>query len=152
VVTVVLEPTLSLPSSLALAAIKSFENFFTLLTDVSNNITDNSERNKVKECFIRQDYEFGERLEYDFGEVKLLINGILDTFHIAVLSSPAANFRWAYLYKNQKQDVFMDSHVKFFDMIGGIYKEVVYDNMKNVVSKFIAKDDRILTNAARVGV
>ena len=94
-------------------------------------------RNKPKECFIRQDYEFGDRLEYDFGEVKLVINGVLNTYHIAVLSSPAANFRWAYLYKNQKQDVFIDSHVKFFEMIGGIYKEVVYDNMKNVVSKFI---------------
>lgn len=109
---------------------------------ITNKIRE--KRNKVKECFIRQDYEFGERLEYDFGEVKLLINGILDTFHIAVLSSPAANFRWAYLYKNQKQDVFMDSHVKFFDMIGGIYQEVVYDNMKNVVSKFIGRHEKEL--------
>lgn len=24
------------------------------------------------ECFIRQDYDFGDRLEYDFGEVKLI--------------------------------------------------------------------------------
>lgn len=28
------------------------------------------------ECFIKQDYEFGDRLEYDFGEVKLVINSI----------------------------------------------------------------------------
>ena len=34
-------------------------------------------KNSGKECFIRQEYNFGDRLEYDFGEVKLVINGIL---------------------------------------------------------------------------
>lgn len=96
------------------------------------------------ECFIKQDYEFGDRLEYDFGEVKLVINGILRKYYIAVLSSPAGNFRWCYLYDNCKKDVFLDSHVKFFEMIGGVWKEVVYDNMRNVVSKFIGKNEKEL--------
>lgn len=106
------------------------------------------EINKIKrsgnECFIRQDYEFGDRLEYDFGEVKLVINGITKKYYIAVLSSPAGNFRWCYLYDNCKKDVFMDSHVKFFEMIGGVWTEVVYDNMRNVVSKFIGKNEKEL--------
>ena len=96
------------------------------------------------ECFIRQDYDFGDRLEYDFGEVKLVINGITKKYYMAVLSSPAGNFRWCYLYDNCKKDVFLDSHVKFFEMIGGIWKEVVYDNMRNVVSKFIGKNEKEL--------
>ena len=96
------------------------------------------------ECFIRQDYDFGDRLEYDFGEVKLVINGITKKYYIAVLSSPAGNFRWCYLYDNCKKDVFLDSHVKFFEMIGGVWKEVVYDNMRNVVSKFIGKNEKEL--------
>ena len=33
-------------------------------------------QNLGKECFIRQNYDFGDRLEYDFGEVKLVIHGI----------------------------------------------------------------------------
>lgn len=109
---------------------------------VTNKVRE--KRHQSNECFIRQEYALGDRLEYDFGEVKLMINGILDTYHIAVLSSPATNFRWAYLYRNQKQDVFMDSHVKFFDMIGGVYREVVYDNMRNVVSRFIGKHEKEL--------
>ena len=96
------------------------------------------------ECFIKQDYEYGDRLEYDFGEVKLVINGVTKKYYIAVLSSPAGNFRWCYLYDNCKKDVFMDSHVKFFKMIGGVWKEVVYDNMRNVVSKFIGKNKKEL--------
>ena len=97
-----------------------------------------------KECFIRQDYDFGDRLEYDFGEVKLVINGIVKRYYIAVLSSPAGNFRWCYLYDNCKKDVFLDSHVRFFEMIGGVWKEIVYDNMRNVVSKFIGKNEKEL--------
>ena len=101
-------------------------------------------KNSGKECFIRQDYDFGDRLEYDFGEVKLVRDGIVKRYYLAVLSSPAGNFRWCYLYDNCKKDVFMDSHVKFFEMIGGVWREVVYDNMRNVVSKFIGKNEKEL--------
>lgn len=101
-------------------------------------------RDKAKECFIKQSYDFADRLEYDFGEVKLVIDGAKITFYMAVLSSPASNFRWAYIYKNQKQEVFMDSHVRFFHMLGGVFKEVVYDNMKNVVTKFIGRNEKQL--------
>ena len=106
------------------------------------------EMKKIKssgnECFIRQDYDFGDRLEYDFGEVKLVINGIVKRYYLAVLSSPAGNFRWCYLYDNCKKSVFMDSHVRFFEMIGGVWREIVYDNMRNVVSKFIGKNEKEL--------
>ena len=101
-------------------------------------------KNKTKECFIRQEYDLGDRLEYDFGQVKLIIiiDGQTKNYYLAVLSSPASNFRWAYLYKNQTSEVFLDSQVRFFDYLGGIYKEIVYDNMRNVVSKFIGRNEK----------
>jgi hypothetical protein len=101
-------------------------------------------RDKKKEVFIRQQYDFGDRLEYDFGEVRLDCGEGVKPFHMAVLSSPGGKFRWCYLYTNQKKAVFMDSHVKFFEMMGGCYKEVVYDNMRNVVTKFIGKNEKEL--------
>lgn len=63
---------------------------------------------------------------------------------MAVISSPAGNFRWAFLYRNQKKEVFLDSHVRFFEMMGGVYIEIVYDNMKNVVTKFIGRNEKEL--------
>lgn len=104
----------------------------------------NEKLNKNKECFIRQSYDLGDRLEYDFGEVKLLIDGVLGKYYMAVVSSPAADFRWAFLYKNQKKEAFMDSHVRIFEMVGGVYREVVYDNMRNVVKKFIGRNEKEL--------
>jgi DNA-binding transcriptional regulator YhcF (GntR family) len=118
------------------------EGFEISQSTITNKIRE--KRNKTKECFIKQDYDYGDRLEYDFGEIKLVIDGILGTYHIAVLSSPGGGFRWAYLYKNQKQDVFLDSHVRFFELVKGVYKEVVYDNMKNVVTRFIGRNEKEL--------
>lgn len=101
-------------------------------------------RDKKKEAFIRQEYELGERTEYDFGEVKLVIGGVTGKYHMAVLGAPAAGHRWAYLYMNQKKEVFMDSHVRYFEMMDGVPKEMVYDNMRNVVRRFIGKNEKEL--------
>lgn len=101
-------------------------------------------RQHIKECFIRQEYEHGNRLEFDFGEVKLVLGTEVGKYHMAVLSSPAVGFRWCYLYKNQTKDVFLDAHVKFFEMMKGVYREVVYDNMKNVVTRFIGRNEKLL--------
>ena len=114
------------------------------ISGVTINIALAEIRKRNREVFIRQQYELGERLEYDFGEVFLNCGEGVKTYHMAVLSSPGGGFRWLYLYTNQKKAVFMDSHVKFFEMMGGCYQEIVYDNMRNVVSKFIGKNEKEL--------
>jgi uncharacterized protein (DUF1810 family) len=101
-------------------------------------------RKRLKEVYIRQAYGFGERLEYDFGEVRLDCGNGVRVYHMAVFSSPGGSYRWAYLYTNEKKDVFMDSHVRFFEMMGGAWQEVVYDNMRNVVRKFIGRNEKEL--------
>ena len=118
------------------------EGFNISLSTINHQI--NEIRKASKECFIRQEYNYGDRLEYDFGEVKLVIGGKVKTYYMAVLSSPGGNFHWAYLYTNQKKQVFMDSHVEFFQMMGGVYREVVYDNMRNVVAKFLGRNEKEL--------
>jgi hypothetical protein len=101
-------------------------------------------RSRQKNVYIRQQYDLGDRLEYDFGEVRLDCGEGVKSYHMAVFCSPASRFRWLYLYTNQKKTVFMDSHVQFFEMMGGVWREIVYDNMKNVVTKFIGKNDKEL--------
>ena len=101
-------------------------------------------RKRQKEVFIRQEYGLGDRLEYDFGEVFLDCGEGVKTYHMAVFSSPGGKFRWMYIYTNQKKAVFMDSHVRFFEMMGGCWREIVYDNMRNVVTKFIGRNEKEL--------
>lgn len=118
------------------------QGFDISLVTISNKI--NEIRNDKKEVFIKQDYEYGDRFEYDFGEVDLIIDGKKTKGFLAVLTSPASGFRWAYLYRNTKMAVFLDSHAQFFEMIGGTFKEGVYDNMRNVVTKFIGRSEKQL--------
>ena len=112
------------------------------LTTIRNKI--NEKLDEHKEAYIRQEYEYGERFEYDFGEVKLIIGGKQTKGFLAVMTANASGFRWAYLYHNSKMEVFLDSQVRFFDMLGGCFKEGVYDNMRNVVAKFIGKNEKQL--------
>lgn len=124
------------------------------LTTVSNKIKE--KRTKTKEAFIAQTYSYGQRFEYDFGEVRLSIKGEFTKLYIAVMCAPASDYRFAILYDNQKFDVFLDSQVKFFEHVKGCFEEGVYDNMRNVVSKFIGRsekeiNEKLLTFAAYYG-
>lgn len=107
----------------------------------------NEIKNKYSECYILQDHPLGKRLEYDFGEVKLIVANKKKNYYMAVFAAPASKYRYVYLYEKANLEVFVDSHVKFFAMIGGVWQEVVYDNMKNVVSQ-IKRKEKILNEEA----
>ena len=118
------------------------EKFDVSLSTINNELR--QLRRKAKEVSVKQLYDYGDRLEYDFGEVVINCGEGYKVYQMAVFSSLAGKFKWAYLYTNQKQGVFLDSHVKFFAMIGGVWQECVYDNMRNVVSKFIGRNEKEL--------
>ena len=122
-----------------------------LIVDQGHNISETTIRNKInekldkhKEAYIKQEYEYGQRFEYDFGEVKLIIGGKQIKAYLAVLTANASGYRWAYLYQNSKMDVFIDSQVRFFEQVKGCFKQGVYDNMRNVVTKFIGRNEKQL--------
>jgi len=64
------------------------------ISGITINIALAALRKRKKEVFIRQEYELGDRLEYDFGEVYLDCGEGVKTYHMAVLSSPGGSFRW----------------------------------------------------------
>lgn len=98
--------------------------------------------NEEKEAYIRQEYALGDVVEFDWGYVNITINGAPKTLQMAVFTTAKGNFRFAHLYHNQKMESFLDSHVKFFNKIGGVHKTVVYDNMKVAVAKFVSRTEK----------
>ena len=92
---------------------------------------------KVREAYIRQEYLPGVTVEFDWGEVKLTIGKKLHIFQMPVFTTAKGNFRYADLYHNQKTESFLDSHANFFEEIGGVHKEIVYDNTKVAVARFV---------------
>ncbi len=99
-----------------------------------------------KEAFVKQEYQPGETLEFDWGEVKLKIAGKPFKFQLALFSTGYGSYNYGNLYNNQKMQSFLDSHVKCFAHIGGVHREVVYDNMRVAVRKFVGKTEKIATD------
>ena len=94
---------------------------------------------KAKDVFVKQYYEPGQECEFDWGEVKLRIDGKPVTFTMAVFALCHSEGRWAYLFRHQDNLAFMESHRNFFHDVHGVPHTMVYDNMKVAV---ILKPDR----------
>lgn len=101
------------------------------------------------EAFIKQQYNYGDVCEFDWGEVKLNINNKDVKFRMAVFTMAKSNFRFAYLYNNENTQSFIDAHIRFFKYIGGVPKCMVYDNMKVAVAKFVGRTEKEATLALK---
>lgn len=119
-------------------------------TTVCNHIR--SQMISDREAFIRQSYLPGEECEFDWAETKLKISGVQKRFFLAVFTSSYGNYRYARLYVRQDTLAFMESHNDFFAHIGGVFHEMVYDNMRVAVAEFVGRTEKhptvALTNLA----
>lgn len=116
-------------------------------TTVCNYIRGKETKGSTPEAFIRQSYAPGSSCEFDWGEIKLTIGGSLQRFQLAVFTSSYSNYRYACIYNRQDTLAFMESHVSFFNYTQGVFKEMVYDNMRVAVAKFIGKYEKEPTRA-----
>jgi len=102
---------------------------------------------EAKEAYIRQEYALGEVCEFDWGEVKLVINGKKKTLQMSVFTTARGDYRSGDLYHNQKTEAFLDTHASFFTEVDGVYKEMVYDNARVQVSRFVGRSEKEPTEA-----
>jgi len=116
-------------------------------TTVCNYIREQEGKVSNKEAFIRQEYQPGTSCEFDWGEIKLTIAGQLVRLNLAVFTSAYSNYRYASIYQRQDTLAFLESHVSFFSHTGGIYHEMVYDNMRVAVAKFVGPHEKEPTQA-----
>jgi len=100
-----------------------------------------------KESFIKQLYQPGEVCEFDWGEVKLFIGGKLQAVNMAVFTSAYGNYRWAKLFYRQDTLAFSQSHIDFFSHLQGVHKELVYDNMRVAIARFVGRTEKKPTEA-----
>lgn len=96
----------------------------------------------AQEAYIRQHYEAGVSCEFDWAEVRLEIGGEKYRLMLALFSPCYSNFRWAKLYWRQDMASFQSAHVHFFRTTGGVYQELIYDNMRVAVRKFVGPHER----------
>jgi len=121
------------------------EQFDIGYTTVCNAIT--AIERKQREAYIRQEYSPGESAEFDWGEVKLIIAGKLKVLQMSVFTTAKGDYRSGDLYHSQKTECFLDTHANFFSEIEGSHKEMVYDNTRVAVAKFVGRYEKEPTEA-----
>lgn len=114
-------------------------------TTVCNYIK--NKKNQRREAFIRQRYDPGSACEFDWGEVVIYINEERTKLQMAVFTSAYSNYRFACLFHCQDTLAFMESHVLFFAHTEGVFHQMVYDNMRVVIARFVGKHEKEPTRA-----
>lgn len=86
-----------------------------------------------RETFIRQEHPAGRWVEFDWGDVYFHYDGVEVKRFMGVFTFPHGMYRFARIYAHQSMLEVLDIHLKFFDHLGCVPKEIVYDNMKTVI-------------------
>ena len=89
-----------------------------------------------KEVFIRQEYDPGQRAEYDFHHVKTMIDGVKKTYHQVTIAMPNSDYLWARLYHDETRTTLIKSIIDFIEYSGGIFEEMVFDNLSPLVKRY----------------
>jgi len=105
------------------------------------------QKNRGREVFIRQHYDPGQAVEFDWGYVKIDIGDKPKQMMLAVFTCTYSNYRWARLYYRQDMASFLDAHACYFTATRGVPQQVVYDNMRTAVKKFTIRNlDKLPTD------
>jgi len=91
-------------------------------------------------AFIRAYYQPGEVCEFDWGEVKVKLDGKWTKLQMAIFTLAHSNARYAYLFRHQNTLAFMECHRNFFRDTKGVPHLMVYDNMRVAISKFVGRE------------
>lgn len=94
------------------------------------------------EVFIRQEYGPGETAEFDFHQIKASIGGSVRVYHQATFALPFSDAVFAYVFKDEKRESVMRAIVRFLADFGGVPGEIVFDNLRPVVSRFLGGHGR----------
>ena len=94
---------------------------------------------KQNKLSLHKEHKAGEEIEVDWaGSTMEYINpltGELVPVYIFVSVLPASSYPFAYAYHNQKEENWIDAHVRSFNYFGGVPRVTIPDNTKTAVTK-----------------
>jgi len=120
-----------------------------LVTEYGFNGSDSTVRKYVRklrplshEAYIPLDAEYGEQAQADWGRAKLFINGKLTEVCLFCLKMKASKVPFVWAFHTEKLEAFLEGHLLAFVWLGGVPKEIVYDNLKTAVLKILSGPKR----------
>jgi transposase len=101
-----------------------------------------SRRKARHKVYVLLDYEPGEVAQLDFGEGEVIIAGKLLKAQLFLMWLGYSSATFMKAYPAQTQEIFFDGHVSAFEFIGGVPRQIWYDNLKIAVLKVLKGRNR----------
>lgn len=93
---------------------------------------DNKPRNAG---FVPMSYELGEAFQFDWSCEYVFIGGLRRRLEVAHLKLAASRAFVLVAYFSQAHEMLFDAHNRSFEVLGGVPKRGIYDNMRTAVDK-----------------
>jgi len=94
------------------------------------------------QVFIPLSYAPGRTAQVDFGEAQVIIAGELLTAQLFCLRLGYSKQPFVTALPTQAQEAFFEGHVRGFQFLGGVPREIVYDNLKAAVKRILEGHNR----------
>lgn len=90
---------------------------------------------KTRLAYVRFETEPGRQAQVDFGDFQIQeADGTTTTLHAFVMALGFSRALHVEFIERCTLESFMDCHINAFQFLGGVPTEILYDNMKNVVT------------------
>jgi len=80
--------------------------------------------------------------QVDFGEAVAIIGGEEVKIHVFVMDIPQSDACFVKAYPKENTESFCDGHVSAFEFLGGVPREILYDNTKIAVARILGDGTR----------
>jgi transposase len=85
------------------------------------------------DIFIPLAHDPGEAMQVDWGDVPAVIGGLRLVVSLFCVAMPHSGAVMGYPYPDKTMLCFLDGHIRAFDLLGGVPKFCVYDNLRTAV-------------------
>jgi len=96
-----------------------------------------------RKAVIPLDPEAAREGEVDWGTAQVWMAGELRSVKLFVMRSRSSGKPFLRAYPWERQEMFWDAHLRAFDYYGGVFRELVYDNLSLAVQKILRGKRRI---------
>lgn len=98
---------------------------------------------ETPQAFIPCNPESGNEAEVDWGTATAIIAGEEHRLKFFCMRSKYSGKHFVRFYRCERQQAFLDAHIRAFAFFGGIFPVLIYDNLTTAVQKVLRGRDRI---------
>ena len=89
---------------------------------------------KHPEAFVPLDFEPGEAMQIDWGDMNAMIDGVKTVVSVFVAILPHSYGLYASVFPDKTNTCFLMGHVRAFEFFGGVPQRCIYDNLRTAVA------------------